>query len=344
MGFSMVLCLGCTKDKYDNAPLSGSWLLPLLKGEISPITLSMLNNKEFDFYFTAEDAGLNAGIPISSPIQITLSNIGAFPIEMTDIVQEAIVDSGAVELKVTNNFPVTIMAGTILSLKTAGHSNPLATLELTEDLAPNASKFFQFDLSGKQLSSLSSLEIEKLIVDSFADKYFDSSYLQLQLFFRKLSIREMLIAAQKSYEIRDTADFNNSLIEYDEYDKMVTDSTIHATIHFKAINKLPVGVNFQIYFLDMDTMVVDSLFNPVIDLEAAEYAAGALVAPSEREKDFWISKEKIDKIKQAVQVIYSLDLSTFHHHGAPIRVTKEQTLFIKATGDIQMVFNPAFVN
>ena len=341
LGSILLLGWSCTKDKYNDLPASGNWLLPLLNGEFSPVSLTALNNKTFDFSVWADEIGLNSGEPVSSPIPITVTNAGSFPIETTDLVETLTLDSGQVNLNIMNNFPVTIKAGSVISLVTSGSAIPVIQLELPEDLAPGLNQSYSFDIRQKHLNHELFLNVDKLIIDSFNYVHFDGSELRMSIQFVDLSVAELGIAAQKNYVIRDTVEFNSSMIEYDDYDKMLTDSTINATINFTALNHLPVNVTFQVYFFDLATNeIIDSLFSPNILVEAAENAA----EPIEAQQKAKIYKSRIDRIKTATQVIYSLNLDTYQQHSGIKTITKEQTLSLKASGDIRILFSPSFLS
>lgn len=338
----LLLSWSCTKEtSYSDLPTSSNWILPLLNGEFSPVSLTALNNKAFDFTVFADDIGLNSGAPISSPVPITVNDAGSFPIETTDLVETLTLDSGQLSFNITNYFPVTVKAGTIISLVTAGSATPVIQLTLPDDLSPGTSQSYNFDLGQKHLNHELFLSVDKLIVDSFNDVQFRGSEIRMSIQFLNLSVSELGIAAQKNYEIRDTIAFNSSMIEYDDYDKMLTDSTINATINFTALNYLPVNVTFQIYFYDMYSgALIDSLFIPNISVDAADNA-GTPIEAKQKEK---IYKSRIDRIKNAEQVIYSLNLDTYHQHGGTQTITKEQTLKLKASGDIRILFSPSFLS
>lgn len=341
LGSIMLFSWSCTKDKYNDLPVSGNWLLPLLKGNISPVSLTALNNKTFDFSVWADEVGLNSGEPLSSPVPITISNAGSFPIETTDLVESFTLDSGRVNLSIMNNFPVTIKSGSIISLITSASAVPVIQLELPEDLASGLSQVYSFDIGQKHLSHELFLNVDKLIIDSFNHVMFAGSELQMSIQFVDMSVAELGIAAQKNYEIRDTVEFNNSMIEYDDYDQMLTDSTINATINFTALNHLPVNVTFQVYFFDWTTNeIIDSLFSPNILVDAAEDSA----EPIEAQQKTKIYKSRIDRIKTATQVIYALNLDTYQQHSGTKTITREQTLTLKASGDIRILFSPSFFN
>ena len=336
----LLLSWHCTKKTYNDLPVPGNWLLPLLKGDFSPVSLTALNNKAFDFTVYADDIGLSTGMPISSPTPVTINDAGSFPIETTDLVESLSLDSGQANLTLINRFPVSIKSGTIISLTTSGSTAPVIRLELPQDLAAGARQDFSFDLAGQHMNHELSLNVEKLIIDSFNNVQFDGSTLEMNIRFVDMSVAELGIAAQKNYDIRDTVEFNSSMIEYDDYDKMLTDSTINATVNFTALNHLPVNVTFQIYFFNYGTgEIIDSLFTPAITVDPAANA----LEPTEVQQATKIFKSRIDNIKTATQVIYSLNLDTYQQTGGTEIITKEQTLSLKASGDIRILFSPSFL-
>lgn len=328
----------CSKKTYDNSPIPSEWLLPLIKGDISPLSITTINNKEFQFVVTGDDVGLSSTNPQSSAVPMTFYNLGPYELKTNDLIHSIDLDSCLVDLKVTNNFPVAIKAGTMVTVSSNGAPGAIVTLVFPVDVANGTSHTFELDLSNKTVGNKLYISLDEFTIDAYSNQTFQEN-VAFDLHFKTVTVHQVDIATNQSYDLRDTADFDGSNLEFDEMDQNITDSMVHATLNFVAKNELPINMNFQIHFLSATNTVIDSLFVPGANVTGAEYSGGVFTQASSSNYETHISKSRIERIKNATQVVYGLSLDSKDYPGATITVDRAQQLSVKIIGDIKLVLS-----
>lgn len=161
------------------------------------------------------------------------------------------------------------------------------------------------------------------------------------IFLLQYWLEQLEIKSQQSHTIVDTTDFDGSIIELDEYNVQLDDSTVNANITFHANHELPINLHFQAYFLDYSNQIIDSMFNPMSYSEAADYENGTLLNTIISKSNSFLNKQKLINIKRATRVIYKLNFDSNKYIEATITVTKDHVLGFKLTGDLRLQLNPS---
>jgi hypothetical protein len=330
----------CWKKDYKDESMQSEWLLPFVKGAINPLKLTAIKDKHVHFEIGADALGFESSQPITSPIDLSFDNVGSFEVVTNDLIEKVVLDTCFIDFKITNNFPTTLQAGTLISLTSAGETEPLINLSIDQDIAPGADYTIPFDLSGRIFTNKLIVRIETLKLAAFNDAVF-SDGIKMDLYVKTVSLQEVSIQTKQMHSITDTTDFDGSIINIDEYDDQLDDSTVNANITFNAENELPINLEFQAYFLDNNNLIVDSMFNPISYSEAADYEGGVLIKKVNSKSNAFLSKQKLTNIKRATRVIYKLNFDSNKYSEPTITVTKDQALGFKLTGDVSIQLNPS---
>ncbi|HTO17239.1 MAG TPA: hypothetical protein VLZ83_15855 [Edaphocola sp.] len=334
----------CKKKTYDDTPLASQWILPILKGNITPLTITTLKNKKLNLIVTGDDLGISTNSPTSSPIPLSFLNVKSDDIETNNLIESIVLDTCLIDVKITNNFPVTILAGTKIKFKQAGSLMEIMNFTLDNNLPMGQNKTFELDLSGKTIGYKIIVEIEELKIDAYSNETF-SEDLTFDFLFKNVSVHELNIFTNQEYlNMRDTAEFDGSAIEFNEFDNKITDSTVNATFRYTSSNGLPINSYFQTYFLDDFNQVIDSIFTPNADMPGAEYDGTTFEKITESKGTVFVPKSRIEKIKNAKKIVYVLELNSKGYSGAFITIKKEQKFDLKIVGDLKLILNSNIFN
>lgn len=326
------------KNGYKDDPIRSEWLLPLIKGDIKPLNLTTLNNKLFRYEITAEDCGFQSGIPISMPIHSSIQNLNAFELETNTLIHSIHFDTCLININIINNFPVAIQSGTVLSIRTSPHSTALLSLTIEQDIANGMQSLHVFNLSGANVANTLYVTVDTLLLDTFSNVVFDGS-LMFDIHINKLSVVGLELATNQQFEIRDTTVFDASTLVFDEADDRISDTMITAKLMLTCANELPVNLNLQLYFTDDKHQILDSLFYSSSQIEGAEYNGGALLTGRATEIETLITKQRIEKINKATQVVYSIQMNTNNYPSISVPVKKEQDMKLRIVGDLKLVLS-----
>lgn len=330
---------GCTKKKYENDPLKSEWLLPLLKGNLTPLTLTSLKNKQFSIEVSAADLGITESVPQSNPVPVAFYNVASYEVKTNDLVSNIQLDTCHLQLTIKNNFPIPIKQGTAISIRDGSGANTLLkNFVFTKDIANGEEEVFDIDLSGLIISNKLKATVDTLIVDAYENKVFEES-IEFDFLIKSVSLNYVNLFTNQSYNINDTVDFDGSTIDFDEYDEKITDSTVNGKLSFLCNNELPVNTSFQIYFLDENKNVVDSLFIQKPNIIGGVYSGLNFVAAQKSSFFTTISKQRLIKIKAATKIAYGFEFNTNNYNAAIVQIDKERMLALKLIGDIKLVLN-----
>lgn len=338
--FVFFCLVSCSKKKYANDPLKSEWLLPLIKGNVTPLTLTTLRNKSYNIYVSSADLGIPESVPQSNPIAATFYNVASYEVKTNDLISTIQLDTCILQLTVKNNFPIPIKQGTKISIRDGNGANALLkSFVFTKDVANGTQVVFDIDLSGMTVGNKLKATVDTLIIDAYTNKVFEES-LVFNFLFKTVSVTTVTLFTNKNYSLIDTVDFDGSTIDFDENDHNITDSTVNGQLSFNCDNELPVNTGFQIYFLDVNKTAVDSMFIIRPDVTGGIYNGSNFVATQKSTFFTTLSKQRLVKIKAATKIAYDFKFDTDNYSGALVKVDKERRLALKLIGDLKLVLNP----
>lgn len=327
---------GCTKKKYLNTPLESEWLLPLIKGDITSLTITDLINKSLSIKISAADLGIAESVPQSNPVAATFYNVASYQVETNDLIKSINFDTCHLQLTVKNNFPVSIKQGTAISFRDAGTLALLKSFVFTTDVAKGGQELFDIDLSGRSIGNEIKITIDTLVIDAYENQVFKES-LEFNFLFKTVSINSVDLFTNKDFKIDDIVEFDGSMLDIDEN---LNDSSVTGKLSFYCNNELPINAGFQIHFMDDNEISIDSIFTVIPAIKGGVYSGANFVSVQKTSFFTTITKERLRNIKSATKVRYSLNLNSNNYSGSSLHVDKKQMLSLKLIGDIKLVLNP----
>lgn len=137
----------------------------------------------------------------------------------------------------------------------------------------------------------------------------------------QMEVEIPMYAAASKFEIRDTSDFN--LEDYGNID--------FAEFKLVAENELPLAADMQLYFLDSQNRVVDSLLNNVERIiEAAPVdSEGVVTGLGEKTSFVMVEGTKLDNILSAKKMVLYSSFSTTNDGTESVQVEAEQAVEVR---------------
>jgi hypothetical protein len=108
------------------------------------------------------------------------------------------------------------------------------------------------------------------------------------------------------------------------------DNVDDVTLVVKTVNKLPLDVYLQAYFIDSGGTTIDSLFTDgqVLIKAAPVDAGGVPVSASEVVREAQIDRAKVDRINSATSLVLGAAISTTGNGAAPVKIMINSNLII----------------
>ena len=107
-------------------------------------------------------------------------------------------------------------------------------------------------------------------------------------------------------------------------------------------NGLPIGFEFQAYFLDStQTIVLDSLFTEkaLIDPADADPNTGMAITPNKSIAQMDITSERYEILRQAKWVTADMKVTSIGNGGNGVVATKNDELGVQLVGNFKMIIN-----
>jgi len=124
------------------------------------------------------------------------------------------------------------------------------------------------------------------------------------------------------HDLKLTKSFDFSGIGIDDVDEV--------TLVTKTVNKLPLAVYLQAYFVDTNGITIDSLFTDGrVLIDAAPVDAGGVpVSPAEVVREAPVNRAKVDRINSATSLLLSASVNTTGKGAVPVKITLNSNLII----------------
>ncbi|MBS1630721.1 MAG: hypothetical protein JST27_11755 [Bacteroidetes bacterium] len=340
----LLACAGisCKKDKSVN--LDGHWLFPIAKGTFSLNSLSMFRNVQYHMEITAGDLHQPIETPVSSP-GLAFNFIGPAKVPITDCIARIDVDTFSFSGVLTNQFPVTIGAGTLLVLRTSPdtttNTNIAGFATVQNDIPPGSPYNFQVFIKDKILGDFVYLFLEHFSTPAFSNVRFHTqpSSLDIKIEVLKASYLELFSNRECLSEDTTEIDFNGQDQSASQTNGSLSDTAMSGNINAFGENSLPISARFQLYFLSSDkTKALDSLFpsGPFQVEPGSTDNTGNPVFTSRNKTSIPISRNKLNRIKQASYVASHLYMSTMGMSGPVQKANKSASLQLQLTGDLRL--------
>lgn len=128
----------------------------------------------------------------------------------------------------------------------------------------------------------------------------------------------------------DTLDFNLDIN---------TDSVTvkNITINFGAENGFPLGMNTQVYFLDKNYIIVDSLFSSNFDLVPASVSNGEVINKTDSKVSIEIPENRMDNILNALYIMPHIKLRTTDAANlTPVKIYSNYEINLKLSAKMEL--------
>lgn len=329
----------CKKDKP--VLLDGEWLFPIAKGSFSLNSLSMFRHAGQHVELHAASLGLPEGTAVSSP-GLYFEHLGPAEIPIADCIARIDIDTLSFSGTLTNNFPVTIAAGTRLVMRSSADTTTIDNIAgeatISQDLAPGTSFSFDVLVQNKTLGDRVYVYLEALRTPAFSKMVFSSNPTTLDISIDIVNASYAELFTGRECRSDDTTEFSAGSNDQGTQGA-VSDTAISGTISVFADNSLPASAHMQLYFLGADKrQVLDSLFGdgPFAIGSGHTKPAGAPDLTFSDVAKVPVSHKKLERIRQASFVANRLVLNTSGQAGGTVSLNRDATLRLQLTGDLRL--------
>lgn len=197
-------------------------------------------------------SGVPVPIPPFGPIDLPEDTVN-----YTDIYNELLLDSGRLELSISNGLPVDVEAGLLIEIANLTGA-PFITFTLTQDLAPNGTATFSQDLAGQSLGSEFILRFKNFETNGSGGPVTINPDARIGFTFDLIALKvgSVNLVPGNEFALGDTSEFTLD-------DGIVINSEpITGILSYLAVNEFDAAFSVQAYFLNQDqTIVLDTLFS-----------------------------------------------------------------------------------
>jgi len=339
----MLLIASCNKDKASN--VTGDWLFPIAKGNLSINSLSQLKNLNYTINIPAQSIGQPVNIPVSSP-GLQLDHVGPFPVEITDWLHRLDVDTLEFSGSLNNIFPIPIGAGTVVTMRTSrdtGISNIAGTAVVSSTILPNQAFSFDIQVNKKTLGDSVYFFLDHFNSPAYNNLVFATSPTVLKIKLKIITASYAEVYTNKTFSSVDTADFSAGSTDNigSRTNGTLSDTSTSGIINVFTDNGLPANVQGQLYFLDdSKTQVIDSLFVSQLKIGGGlTNSAGTTSFTNSQSTQITVNRLKLNHISAAKYVVSHFSFNTIGFTGPYVSVNTSAYLGIQFTGDLNIRIN-----
>lgn len=336
----LISICGCKKFDSISSQVHPEWLAPVAKTSVSLETLSLLDSSQFTRNIPSLDLGFPTGITFNAPAT-HIAHLGPYPMMVSDWVKEIHVHSLDLTLSLTNSFPITINAGTIITIRndadTLNAQNIISQHSLPNDVLPGETFTFQVQLNDRVIDDTVFFYLDNFNSPAQSNVTFTNAPTIITVSLNILSVDLVNFYPDKSKSIRDTSAFS---LDETMNTQAVDDTSVEGKLVAYLDNALPLHSVFQIYFLD-DTRqtIIDSLFDRAIILQSvATNSMGSPMEVTHAVDSVLISAAHLQNIKRAKFAVTSIDINTGNNGSLDVLANNETYLNIQLVGDLKMHF------
>lgn len=288
----MVLAVlaSCKKDgllDFEGLEHNSEWIFPLLRTEISAEKASKIENIDYDFELNVSDVPfVITGVPVPA-----ISGQTAGPYLLSSPIDELVrfrTDTGRATITITNNFPINIKAGSAVQITNTTNSEVVYSGTLANDI-PAMGGIDSLVITNVTLSPWVDSDLEFSISNMGTDgsggsipdfNTYDNIHIQFNI--EVVQVNEVVLKSTLDYSISDTVDytFENSDDIASEQEEVFQG----AKVNFLVENSVPLDLELQVYFMDQNYLVIDSLLDVSVVESPSIDAAGYAVTSSVEEQ------------------------------------------------------------
>lgn len=333
--------ISCTKNLVveDDDVWESDWLAPLIKTRFTMDQLRELNDTKYEFNIPAIDLGFAENILVDVPA-LNISRLGPYQAPVSDWVKEIQIDTLAIEVELTNIFPIPIGAGTKLVLRnstdTLNLSSIIAQIDIQQDIP--AGGIFKTEIKSIQSTIGSNLYF---YLDAFHSQggnqvSFTSNPCKIKMNLKVIDLKRIDLYTNQQVVSTDTFK-----VELGDTLSSVNDTLATGILDVMITNGLPVSSNMQLYFLNANkSTVIDSLFNePLLVEPGTTSTLGETITETNASSSISLNGNKIQHIRQSTYAVIQYELKT-PSSGLFVSANDHAFLQMKLIGDLKLHLNP----
>lgn len=339
---ALLLVLGLSACDGFKAPKWEAEILgPLATADLAPEDIIEVQQLKFAFTFNAAEIqvggqplfppGVSVPVPAFGPI-----NVGFFDTVPTPQFRNVYMSRLVFRLSVRNGFPMPVSAGTTILVRNEGESRNIVSYSLPQDLAPGATYTALVEADDKRIGEALEIQLQNLSSPGTGNTPVSGSGTSLRVEFtlHDFAIDRLEVNANQFFEVRDTSDFTLS-------GDVISSQSIEGNLIFRYNSGYPVSFSTQVYFLDGNRLLLDSLFVPGRQLSPAiTDGQGNVITPSTARDTIAYTAERMEAIREAKYTAVRASVSSFGAQSFVV-VTPRQRLDIKIIGDLKVNVNDA---
>jgi len=237
---------------------------PIAYSHIDIEDVSKLEDLIFTQDVDADDVKSRFQGEVDSVPPFSLDNeVGPYPFQITDIFEKIAVDSLLFNVSFVNQYPIDMAKGTVLSFRNKDDGREIFRYRIQEDVAPGE----EFEVTQTVLEESVDNDIN-FYLENFTSNgseepvdFGDGLETRFRFELLFLSIAELEIKTEQTYNLTDTTSFN-----VENQDNL---GSAEGELYIYFENRYPLNFKTQLYLLDDQKRLSDSLFNQPVELNSA---------------------------------------------------------------------------
>lgn len=347
--FTLFLIAGFVLPKCDLPEGGPGWepnyYGPLAKTEVFVEDIAKLEDLVFEQTVQVDDVDSRFQGEYDSVPAFNLDRkIGPYRFQISEVFEEVITDSLVFNISFQNTFPIDIAEGTVLSFRNQRDtSEEVFRHRIEEEVDPGEEFSIERTVTNDTADNDIVFYLENFTSNGSDDpvNFDENSKIDFVFELIFLSVAQVEIKTEQEYVLQDTTGFN--------YEERSGGGSAEGELYVYFENKFPLEFNTQLYLLDGNKVVQDSLFDSKINLGSPrvikEGNKGKL--PEDESAILSIdtvalSDENIRSLKQAEHISGYFDVATVDstEDGQPlnvvgITVNDESFLRLQIGGDVK---------
>ncbi len=346
LGIASLLFNHC--DVPDGAPSwNPDYYGPIARSKVNVEELSKLSDEKFtqDVEATEVRSDLEGdkNIPGFRLENTRVKEPDPYEFEITDVFERVRTDSLIFKISFTNDYPINIKKGTVLTFENKSDGNVVYQHEITEDVDPGESYSVKERLFDKDIESNINYYLDNFGTDGTEgetrnfEEGLDISF-NFELIF--LEIEELVLKTPQEYSLNDTAEF--------DFAQADTATSARGNLFVYFDNQFPLKFNVQLYLHDRNNFLIDSLFENPIELGGTPVNANGRVIGSQitAVDTVNLNEAKINKFRKAKFIDAKLFVRTVNKDrngqdldNIKLKVEDQSFLNLQIAADVEGIVN-----
>lgn len=323
---------------------------PIAKSEVFIEDVSKLEDLIFEQDVPVQDINSQFQGEYDSVPAFSLNRkVGPYEFEISEIFRKIAADSLVFRISYKNVFPIDLAEGTVLSFRNKSDtSQEIFRHRIEEDIEPGEEFSIERIVTDKVVDNNINFYLENFTSNGSDDPVDFGQGLEATFVFELifLKIAELEIETGQEYVLQDTTDFN--------YEERSGEGSAEGELYVFFENKFPLEFSAQLYLLDENRRLQDSLFESRINLGSPALVKEGNLGRIPQSESAVLSidtvklvDENLRALKNAEYISGYFDVSTVDttEQGDPlgvvaINITDQSFLELQIGGDVEGIANP----